>query len=157
MDKVILTREGYHKLSEELEFLRTKKRLEVAHALETARAHGDLRENAEYDAAKQAKAQLEGRIAMLEDKLSRAKIVDTKDLQHDKAFLGATVKVKNMATQDTMAYTLVPQDEADFAQGKISVTSPIGQGLLGKNVGDLAEIKVPAGLIKLEVIEITYG
>ncbi|HTL47327.1 MAG TPA: transcription elongation factor GreA [Verrucomicrobiae bacterium] len=157
MDKVILTREGFDKLVEELTFLKGKKRIEVANALEVARAHGDLRENSEYDAAKEAKARLEERIAALEDKLSRAKVVDPQSMQHDKAFLGAKLKVKNHHSGDTFVYMLVSQDEADFAAGKISVTSPIGKGLLGKAVKETVEIKIPAGTIKLEVIEITYG
>ena len=132
MEKVVLTREGFEKLSEELNYLKTTKRVEVAKMLETARAHGDLRENAEYDAAKLAKSQLEGRIAILEDKLSRVKIVDPQEMQHDKAFLGGSLKVKNLKSGDTSVYILVSQDEADLAAGKISVTSPIGKGLLGK-------------------------
>ncbi|PIW61360.1 MAG: transcription elongation factor GreA [Candidatus Omnitrophica bacterium CG12_big_fil_rev_8_21_14_0_65_50_5] len=157
MDKVILTRDGYDKLLDELTLLKGKKRIEAARALETARAHGDLRENAEYDAAKENKARLEERIATLEDKLSRAQIVDPQSMQSDKAFLGANMKIKNQNTGDTVTYILVSQDEADFAAGKISVTSPIGKGLLGKGKGDVVEIKVPAGMIKLEVQEITYG
>lgn len=156
MEKVILTREGFDKMVAELALLKGKKRLEAANALETARAHGDLRENAEYDAAKEAKARLEERIASLEDKLSRAKVVDPQSMQHDKAFLGGTLKVKNQNTGDLISYMLVSQDEADFAKGRISVTSPIGKGLLGKSKGEVVEIKVPAGVIKLEILEISY-
>jgi transcription elongation factor GreA len=157
MDQVILTREGYEKLVEELTFLKTKKRIEVARQLEEARAHGDLRENAEYDAAKQAKSHLEGRIAMLEDKLSRAKVLEPGQGQQDKAFLGATLEIKNAATGDSFSYKLVSQDEADFAQGKISVTSPIGRGLLGRSKGEVVEIKVPSGTVKYEIVGISYG
>lgn len=156
MEKVILTREGFDKMVAELALLKGKKRLEAANALETARAHGDLRENAEYDAAKEAKARLEERIAALEDKLSRAKVVDPQAMQHDKAFLGGTLKIKNQSTGDLLSYMLVSQDEADFAKGRISVTSPIGKGLLGKGKGEVVEIKVPAGVIKLEILEISY-
>src|SRR3989338_1298527 len=145
MEKVILTREGYEKLSEELQFLRTKKRREVAEQLATARAHGDLRENAEYDAAKEAKKHLETKIAKLELKLSNARIVDPNELPKDKAYLGATLEVKNLDTQDVFRYTLVVADEADLAKGKISVTSPIGKGLLGKGAKEVAEINIPAG------------
>jgi len=155
--QAVLTRDGYDKLVEELEFLKTKKRREVAKQLETARAHGDLRENAEYDAAKEAKQHLETRIAKLELKLSNAKIVDLADIPKDKVYLGATAKLKNHTTGDEVSYTIVSEDEADFNEGKISITSPIAKGLLGKAKGEMAEIKVPAGDLKLEVIEIQYG
>lgn len=154
MDKVILTREGYEKLAEELNFLKTKKRREVANQLEHARALGDLRENAEYETAKEAKHQLESRIATLEAKLARVQIVDPRDLPEGKAFLGATLEVKNLDTGEVARYTLVAQDEADFAKGRISVTSPIGQGFLGKEANDKVEIQVPAGKVKFEILKI---
>ena len=155
MEKVILTQDGYEKLVKELNYLQTKKRREVADQLETARAHGDLRENAEYDAAKEAKRHLEARIFDLGNRLSIAKVVDPKDIPTDKAYLGATIELKNLDSGDTVRYTLVPQDEADFSKGKISVTSPIGKGLLGKKVKEKAEIQVPAGLIKFQLLKIT--
>jgi transcription elongation factor GreA len=155
-DKVILTLAGYHKLTDELQFLKTKKRREVADQLATARAHGDLRENAEYDAAKLAKQNLEAKIAELEHRLSCAKIVDTNDLPKDKAYLGATVAIKNLSTGEDLRYTLVAQDEADFEQGKISVTSPIGKGLLGKGLDEIVEIQVPAGKLKYQIMGICY-
>ena len=154
MDKVILTREGFEKLAADLNFLKTKKRREVANQLEHARALGDLRENAEYETAKEAKHQLESRIASLEARLSRAQIVDTRDLPSDKAYLGVTLDLKNHTTGDTVRYTLVAQDEADFSKGKISVTSPIGKGLLGKGPKEVVEIQVPAGKIKFEILKI---
>ena len=157
MDKVILTREGYDKLSEELNFLKTKKRREVASQLEFARALGDLRENAEYETAKEAKHQLEIRIGELENKLACAKIVDPRDLPEGKAFLGARLELKNLGTGDKLSYMLVAQDEADFSKGKISVTSPIGRGLLGKEPNDIVEIQVPAGKIKFQVLKIERG
>jgi transcription elongation factor GreA len=157
MDKVILTREGYDKLTEELNFLKTKKRREVANQLEFARSLGDLRENAEYETAKEAKHQLEIRIGELENKLGRAQIVDPKDLPEGKAFLGARLEVKNLGSGDKMSYMLVAQDEADLAKGKISVTSPIGRGLLGKEVNDIAEIQIPAGKIRLQILKIDRG
>ncbi len=157
VDKVILTREGYEKLAEELTFLKTKKRREVANQLEFARSLGDLRENAEYETAKEAKIQLESRIAELEGKLGRAQIVDPKDLPEGKAFLGASLELKNLDTGQVFSYTLVAQDEADFAKGKVSVTSPIGRGLLGKEVKDVAEIMVPAGKVRLEILKIGRG
>jgi len=156
-DKVILTRAGYDKLFEELSFLKTKKRREVAKQLEEARAHGDLRENAEYDTAKEAKLQLEIRISTLESRLSYAKIIDPSEVPEGKAFLGTTLELKNMKSGATMKYSLVAQDEADVATGKISVTSPIGKGLLGKSEKDVVEIKVPAGLVKFKILKITRG
>ncbi|MDD5217028.1 MAG: transcription elongation factor GreA [Candidatus Omnitrophica bacterium] len=157
MEKVILTRDGYEKLMEELKFLKTTKRKEVAKQLETARAHGDLSENAEYDAAKEAKQHLETRIAQLELKLSNARIVDPGEIPQDKAFLGVKVEVKNLNTGDLLQLTLVTQDEADFAQGKISITSPIGKGLLGKGPGEKAEIQIPAGKVTYEILRIIRG
>lgn len=157
MDKIVLTREGYDKLSEELNFLKTKKRREVASQLEVARSLGDLRENAEYETAKEAKHQLEIRIAQLERKLGNAKIVDPRDLPEGKAFLGSRLELKNLTTGDQFTYMLVAQDEADFAKGKISVTSPIGKGLLGKELNAVVEIQIPAGKIKLQVLKIDRG
>jgi len=155
VDKVILSREGYEKLAEELNFLKTKKRREVANQLEHARAFGDLRENAEYETAKDAKRNLETRIAELENRLGRAQIVDLKDLPSDKAYLGVTLELKNMDSGETFRYMLVAQDEADFAAGKISVTSPIGRGLLGKAPNEIAEIQVPAGKVKYKILKIS--
>ena len=154
MSQVILTREGFDKLAEELNYLKTKKRREVANQLEFARSLGDLRENAEYETAKEAKHQLEIRIGELEAKLGNAKIVDPRDLPEGKAFLGATIVVKNLTANTKVTYMLVAQDEADFSKGKISVTSPIGKALLGKEINDIAEVQVPAGKIRLQVVEI---
>lgn len=154
-DKIILTREGYERLVEELNHLKTKKRREVANQLEHARAFGDLRENAEYETAKEAKRQLETRIHELERKLTHARVVEASDIPADKIYLGATAELKNLDTGETVRYTLVPQDEADFNQGKISVTSPIGKGLLGKGENEKAEISVPAGKIRLQILKIT--
>ncbi len=154
MDRVILTREGYDRLVEELTFLKTKKRREVANQLEFARSLGDLRENSEYETAREAKHQLESRIAELEAKLGRAQIVDPRDLPEGKAFLGAVLQIKNLGTGQVFTYTLVAQDEADFSKGKISVTSPIGKGLLGKEPKDVVEIQIPAGKVRYEILEI---
>jgi transcription elongation factor GreA len=155
VEKVILTREGYEKLVEELNYLKIKKRREVAQQLEHARALGDLRENAEYETAKETKHQLEIRISTLEAKLANAKIVETKDLPQGKAYLGAALEIKNLDTQEVFRYTLVSQDEADFSKGKISVTSPIGKGLLGKGIQEKVEIQIPAGKIRFEILNIT--
>jgi transcription elongation factor GreA len=155
-DKVILTQQGYDKMFEDLKALKTTKRREVAAALEKARAHGDLRENAEYDAAKEAKQQLEMRISDLESRLARAQVINRADIAQDKVYLGASVKVQNLNSKDVFDYTLVAQDEANFEEGKISVTSPIGRGLLGKALNEEAAIQVPAGTIKLKIMEIKY-
>jgi transcription elongation factor GreA len=154
--KVILTQKGYDKLFEELNFLKTKKRREVADQLEKARAHGDLSENADYETAKEAKHQLEIRIGELEHKLSNARILEKGDIAQDKVYLTAKVKVKNLDSGDVFDYTIVAQDEANFDEGKISVTSPIGRGLLGKALNEEAVIQVPAGKIKLIIMEISY-
>ncbi len=157
MDKVILTREGYERLAEELTFLKTKKRREVADQLEFARSLGDLRENAEYETAKEAKHQLEIRIGDLENKLAMAKIVDLSEVPEGKAFLGCKLEVKNLTTNKLITYMLVAQDEADLTKGKISVTSPIGKGLVGKELNAVVEIQVPAGKIKLQILKIDRG
>ena len=153
-DRAVLTRGGYEKLVEELNFLKTKKRREVANQLEHARAFGDLRENSEYETAKEAKRQLEIRIQDLEMKLTTARVVEISDIPTDKAYLGAKLEIKNLDSGEVLHYTLVAQDEADFNQGKISVTSPIGKGLLGKAVKEKVEIQVPAGKLKFEVLKI---
>ena len=156
-DKVIMTREGYEKLAKDLHHLKTKKRREIAAQLEHARALGDLRENAEYETAKEAKHQLESRIAALEARLACAAIVDPSELPTDKAYLGATLELKNLGTGELLRYTLAAQDEADPAQGKISVTSPIGKGLLGKAVREVVNIQIPAGTARLEILKIMRG
>ncbi len=154
--KIILSREGYDKMAEELQYLKTTKRKEVTEELAVARAHGDLRENAQYDAAKEAKAHLETRIAQLEDKLSRAQILDVSQVPKDKVFLGATVEVHNLKVKETFIYKLVAEDEADFDLGRIAVSSPIGKGILGKSLHEEFEIRVPAGVIKMKILKITY-
>jgi len=155
IEKIVLTREGYEKLVENLNFLKTKKRREVANQLEHARAFGDLRENAEYETAKEAKRQLETRINNLESKLAHAKVVDASEIPADKAYLGAAVELKNLDTGETVRYTLVAQDEANFSEGKISVSSPIGKGLLGKAEKEKVEIQVPAGKLKFQILKIS--
>lgn len=154
-DQVILTPEGYNKMLEELNYLKTKKRREVANQLEFARSLGDLRENAEYETAKETKHQLEIRIGDMEARLGRAKVVDPSEIRRDKAFLGSTVEMKNLNTGDILKYTLVAQDEANIAEGKIPVTSPIGQGLLGKAPNEIVEITIPAGKMKYHILGIS--
>ena len=154
-DRIVLTREGYEKLVAELNHMKTKKRREVAAQLEHARAFGDLRENSEYETAKETKRQLEIRIQELEMKLTHARVVEAGEIPEGKAYLGATLEIKNLDSGETVRYTLVAQDEADFNQGKISVSSPLGKGLLGKAEKDKVEIQVPAGKLRFEILKIS--
>ena len=154
-DKIPMTREGYEKLVKELEYLKTAKRREIADDIAKARAFGDLRENAEYDAAKNNQAFNEKRISEYENKLSNVQIIDESKIPKDQVFIGATVLLKDLKNDDEFSYSIVPQDEADFDNNKISVASPIAKGLLGLKVGETAEIKIPAGLLKYKVLKIS--
>jgi len=153
--KTYLTAEGLQRLKDELHHLRTAERARIADAIAEARAHGDLSENAEYDAAKEAQGHLEARISKLETTIANARVVDESQIDDSKAFILSTVKVKNLNTEAEQSFTLVSQEEADLAQQKISIKSPIGKGLLGKEIGDVVEIKVPAGKVKLEILDIS--
>ena len=152
---VYLTKETLQNFKDELHHLRTTERARIAAEIAEARAHGDLSENAEYDAAKEAQGMLEARIAKMKLTLGSARIVDESQIDTSKAFILSTVRVKNQKTGTEQLFLLCSEQEADFAQGKISITSPIGKGLLGLSVGDIAEITVPAGQVKLEILEIT--
>lgn len=149
------TPEGLQKLKEELAELKMKGRSEIARQLADARDKGDLSENAEYDAAKDAQGHLELKIAKLEEVVGNARIVDDSILDLSKALILSKVKIRNVKNNMVMDYTLVSEEEADLAAGRISVKSPIGKGLLGKSVGDTAEITVPAGKITFEILEIS--
>ncbi|MEM1337667.1 MAG: transcription elongation factor GreA [Bacteroidota bacterium] len=149
------TEEGLKKLKEELDHLRDVERPKASQAIADARDKGDLSENAEYDAAKEAQGLLEMKIAKLEETVANARIIDESQLDTSKALVLSTVKLKNQANGMQMKYTLVAESEADLKSGKISVTSPIGKGLLGKSVGEIAEIKVPNGILKFEILEIS--
>ncbi len=151
---IYLTQEGYEKLSGELEHLKTVKRRQLSKAVGEARAHGDISENAEYDAAKDAQAHNEKQIMDLEDKLARVRILD-KNIPQDEVLIGATVKLKDMDTEEELEYTLVSELESDFNQGKISITSPVGNGLLGHKENEVVEIKIPAGILKYKIIRIS--
>lgn len=150
-----MSREGYEKLKKEIEYLKTAKRREIAEDIAKARAFGDLKENAEYDAAKNNQAMNEKRIADNEDKISRVQIIDESNIPKDQVFIGAKVLLKDLKNQDEFTYCIVTQDEANFEEGKISVTSPIAKGLLSLKVGDVAEIKIPAGILKYKVLKIS--
>lgn len=154
MKKNYLSKEGYEKLDKELRDLKTRGRKEIAEEIAEARAKGDLSENAEYDAAKEAQGYLEKRIAELENTLATSSIIDDKNIDDTKAYLLSTVTILNKKTNKEMKYTLVSKDEADFKAKKISVDSPIGQAILGKEVGDVVEVDVPAGKLELEIKKI---
>ena len=149
------TSEGLKKLREELEQLKHVERPKASQAIAEARDKGDLSENAEYDAAKEAQGLLEMRIAKLEEVYSNARLIDESQLDLTKALVLSNVKIKNQANGMELKYTLVAESEADLKTGKISVTSPIGKGLLGKSVGEVAEINVPNGTLKFEILEIS--
>lgn len=151
MEKNYLSREGYEELEAELKDLKTRGRREIAEEIAEARAKGDLSENAEYDAAKEAQGMLEKRIAELENALANARILDEEDINTDKAYLLSTITIYNHTVDKEVKYTLVSKDEADFKENKISVESPIGQAILGSEIGDVVEVDVPAGTLKLEV------
>ncbi len=149
------TAEGLKKLRDELNQLKDVERPRASQAIAEARDKGDLSENAEYDAAKEAQGLLEMKIAKLEELVANARIIDESQLDVSKVLVLSTVKLKNLANKMEITYTLVAESEADLKTGKISVSSPIGKGLLGKSVGEIAEIKVPNGTLKLEILEIT--
>ncbi len=149
------TAEGLKNLREELNQLKDVERPKASNAIAEARDKGDLSENAEYDAAKEAQGLLEMRIAKLEEVLANARLIDESQLDTSKVLVLSTVKLKNQNNGMEMKYTLVAESEADLKAGKISVNSPIGKGLLGKEVGDVAEITVPNGTIKFDILEIT--
>lgn len=149
------TEEGLKKLKDELNELKTKGRADMARQIAEARDKGDLSENAEYDAAKDAQGLLELRISKLEELVANARIIDESKLDNSKVSILSKVKIKNKKNGSVMTYTLVAEEEADLKAGKISVKSPIGQGLLGKKVGDLALVKAPAGNIEFEVVDIS--
>jgi len=150
-----ITESGLKKLTEELHQLETIERPSISKQIAEARDKGDLSENAEYDAAKEAQGLLEMRIAKLKDTLANSRIIDESRIDTSKVQLLNKVKIKNLKNKATMTYTLVPESEADLKVGKISISTPIAKGLLGKVVGDQVEIKVPSGLMTFEIIEIS--
>ncbi len=152
---VYLTRERLVELERELHELKLNGRAEMARKIAEARAHGDLSENAEYDAAKEEQQHLELKIAKLEHTLSRARIIESKELPNDKVYILSKVKLKDLKTNEIVYYTLVSPEEADFERNKISVTSPLGRGLMGKTEGESAKIQVPAGTLEYKILEIS--
>lgn len=150
-----LTPEGLQKLKEEVAFLTTQGRADISKQIAEAREKGDLSENAEYDAAKEAQGLLEARIAKLQESLANARLLDDIALDASKALILSKVEVKNLKANKVQTFTLVSENEADLKTGRLSVTSPIGKGLLGKKVGDVAEVTTPAGTIQFEILGIS--
>jgi transcription elongation factor GreA len=155
MDKIYLTQEGYEKLKQELEHLKTTKRRKLSDEIGKARALGDISENAEYDAAKEAQGINEKKIAEIEQRLAVAQIIDESQMATDEVLIGATVEIQDIETSEKETYTLVSETEADFANSRISVTSPVGKALLGHKKDDFVDISVPAGILKYKILNIT--
>jgi len=155
VDNIYLTEKGYEKLVKELEALKTVKRRQLSKAVGEARDHGDISENAEYDAAKEEQAFNEKRISELEAKLACARIINNDEMPKDKVLVGATVGLKDLDSGEEIVYMLVSEAEADYKQGKISVSSPVGKGLLNHKEGETAEIKIPAGTLRYKILKIS--
>lgn len=157
MNKIPLTVRGAEKLKQELHHLKTVQRPAVINAISEARAQGDLSENAEYDAAKERQAFIEGRIADLEGKLSNGQVIDPSQLDADgRCVFGATVDLEDTDTGDQVTYQIVGDDEADIKEGKISISSPIARALIGKSAGDIAEVVAPGGVREYEILDVRY-
>ena len=154
-DVVYMTRERVKEIEEELYGLKTKGRREIASKIADARSHGDLSENADYDAAKNEQGLLELKISKLETMLSKAQIIDPSEFPDDKVYILSKVKIKNLRSGDILEYLMVGAEEADFERKKLSVTSPIGKSLMGKAIGEIAKAKVPAGELEFEILEIS--
>ncbi|HEY9114129.1 MAG TPA: transcription elongation factor GreA [Bacteroidales bacterium] len=149
------TEEGLKKLQDELEQLTSVERPKISQQIAEARDKGDLSENAEYDAAKEAQGMLEMRISKLQDKIINARIIDESKMDSSKVLILSTVTIKNLKNNSSMQYMLVPEEESDIKKGKLSVESPIAKGLLGKKVGDKVDVQVPAGIIPFEIIAVS--
>jgi transcription elongation factor GreA len=154
-DKIYLTEEGLHRLKEELDHLRMVERPSISRQIAEARDKGDLSENAEYSAAKEAQGMLEMKIAQLEDKIANSRLIDESRIDIFSVQVLNRVKIKNRANDMVSEYLLVPESEANLKEGKLAVNSPIARGLLGKKVGDVAEVTVPSGKVTFEIIEIS--
>lgn len=152
---IYLSKEKLQELEAELNDLTTRGRKEIAQKIADARSHGDLSENADYDAAKNEQALMELKIANISKTLSKSQLINPNEFPDDKVYILSKVKVKNLNVNKTFTYTIVSPEEADFEQNKIAVTSPMGKSMMGKTVGEVAEFKVPAGLMRLEILEIS--
>ena len=156
MEKTPMTVAGFEALKEELGRLKGEERRKVVKAIEEARAHGDLSENAEYDAAKQAQGMLEGRIRDIESKLATAQVIDVSGLSGAKVIFGATIRVLDCDSDKELKLTIVGEDEADADRGLISLTSPLARSFIGKSVGDLAEVRLPSGKREYEILDLIF-
>lgn len=154
-DVIYLTKERMQEIEEELRYLQIHKRKEIAEKIAEARSHGDLSENSDYDAAKDEQALLEMRIAKLSQILAKAQVIKADEFPDDKVYILSNVTLKNLATGATVTYKLVSAEEADFEQNKIAVNSPLGKAMMGKKVGDIVEVKVPAGVNRFEIVSIS--
>jgi transcription elongation factor GreA len=152
---VYLTRERLVEIEKELKEMKVNGRKNIASKIAEARAHGDLSENAEYDAAKEEQGLFEFKISKLEDILSRARVIDLSQFDDDKAHILSTVKIKNLKNQKIYEYILVSPEEADFQAGKISLTSPVGKGLMGTKSGEKIKVKAPAGMLEFEILDVS--
>ena len=152
-----VTRSGYEKMREALRKMKTHDRREVAREIEIARAHGDLRENADYDAAKEKQGILEANIRDLEDKMARAEVIDVSSLSGERVVFGATVEIFDLATEEEKALTIVGEIEADAKHGRISVTSPLARALIGKSVDDTVDVRTPGGSKEYEITNVSFG
>lgn len=155
-DRVPMSPRGHAQLEAELKRLKTVDRQQIVKEIEVARAHGDISENAEFEAAKERQAQIEGRIRTIEDRLARAQVIDTTGQSPDAVRFGATVLLTDVETGEEITYTLVGEDESDAAQGMISVTSPVGRALIGKPVDEVVRVQVPRGTREFEIREIRF-
>ena len=155
MAVVYMTEDGYKKLADEIAQMEAVDRKAISAQIAEARDKGDLSENAEYDAAKEAQGMLEMKIAQMKETLANARIIDESKLKTDRVQILNTVRVKNLANKQEMTYTLVSENEANIREGKLAINTPIGKGLLGKKIGEVAEINVPAGLMRFEVVSIS--
>ena len=156
-ERIPMSREGYDKKKAQLDHMKNVQMIEVTKRVATAREMGDLSENAEYHAAREDQGMLQAKIRLLEDELARAYIVDRNNLPNDTVVFGARVKVKDLDFDEEEEYTLVGPGEEDYDNNKILTTSPIGQGLLGKKIGDTAEIQVPRGVLRYKILAISFG
>jgi len=156
MDRVPMTRAGYEKLEQELRHLKSVERPRIVREIETARAHGDISENAEFHAAKERQSHLEGRVRLLEDRLARAQVIDTAGQVVDKVRFGVTVDLEDVESGERVTYTILGEEESDVSQGRISVTSPVARALLGKEVGVSVVVRVPKGTREFEILDIRF-
>lgn len=157
MERIPITSEGFERLKAELERLKTVDRKEIIEAIAEARSHGDLSENAEYDAAKEKQGLIEGRIAELESKMPRFDVIDISKMSGDTVTFGATVKLENMDNDDIKVYTIVGPDESDVTSGRISILSPLARAIIGKKAGDEVVVQAPGGDIDYEIIKVSFS